>query len=255
MGKHGQLFALNCMTLFALAACDLKRSGRAKPAVVLVVALDASESTDVSRRCDEAVARIRPLVDDRRLRRLDILVLGTGDAATGGEPRAIVPWTTYVPARGLYETPQASERLRADWVASVGEACRAAIRPSKASPVYEIASRSLASIHAHCAELEHVGFACARKALAVHSDFRSTFGAFGRYLKALAKRPKRPPPPPSALDLADVTPQLCGFSNTDAGDGLPADIVLLAWQTALGPTVVIDPVCPVDRAPTPQAAR
>lgn len=112
------------IVLALLAGCDgLKRSGsgKTKPAGVLVSAVDVSGSTDISSRCGEAIAPIRALLDDRRLRRLDVLILGTGDDATGGEPRVIVPWTTYAPARNLYSTRANAERERLAWLADVGD--------------------------------------------------------------------------------------------------------------------------------------
>lgn len=250
MRKHAQqsITLILAATVLCLVACNVKRTGKAKAAAVLVVGLDTSGSTDIARRCGEVVAQVHALLDDRHLRRLDILILGTGDHATGGEPRVIVPWTTYVPNHNLYGTRVSAERERLGWLAAVERACRAAIRPSKASPVYEMVERSLASIAAHCGELEHAGFSCPRKVLSVASDLRSTYGAFGRYLKALAKRPKKPPPPPKPFDLAGVEAHVCGFSNTHAGDGLPADIVLQAWQTVFGKSVPIDPTCAVERA-------
>lgn len=254
--RDSRRFIIVASALFIVAACDgLKRSGKTKPAGVLVSAVDTSDSTDISKRCGEATAPIQTLLDDRRLRRLDVLILGTGDNATGGEPRVVVPWTTYLPARKLYGTRADAERERLAWLADVANMCRAAIRPSKASPVYEMVERSLASIVAHCTELDHAGFGCVRRMLSVSSDLRSTHGAFGRYLRALSKRPKKPPPAPQPFDVTGVETRVCGLSNTDAGDGISAEIVLQAWQTVLGRSIAIDPVCAVERDSSSEAQR
>lgn len=230
--------------LVAVASCSAiaPREGP-RPITVIVSVSDVSGSTDVQSRCAELAARLHPVVEDRRTRRLDVLALATGDGPAG-EPRVLVPWTTYVPTTGLYETPGAAVRHRTAWVAEVERTCRANLRPGGTSPVFEAVERGLQAITARCEEVTRMGFRCTRKVLAVQSDLRSTHGDFGAYLRGLAvKKPKKAPALPRRLAADGVELSFCGLSNTDAGDGLPAEAVLAGWSEVLGRRIVVDPTC------------
>jgi len=152
-------------------------------------------SGDVQARCAEVAARLRPVVEDPRTRRLDLVVFATGGAS--GEPTALVPWTAYAPASGLYESPERSARQRSEWLQGVERSCAAHLRPSRFSPVFEAVERALEAIEARCGERAKERFRCTRKLLAVQSDLRSTFGRFGAYLRTLAgsRRAKKARPP------------------------------------------------------------
>lgn len=208
---------------------------------------DVSGSGDISARCDEVSARLKLVLSNPRLRRLDALVLGTGGAT--GEPTVLVPWTTFVPTERLFESPDEDRRARTAWLGRVAATCRAAIRPSLASPVYEAADRALAAIASRCADLASSGIACARKLLAIESDLRSTWGGFGRYMRAIARH-RRTREHPKPLALGGVELYLCGLSNTDAKDGLSSETVMAAWTSVLGRRPEIDPTCAADPAPS-----
>jgi hypothetical protein len=236
--------ALLAAAVAAGACADLAPKGDGKPLAILVDVADVSGSGDIATRCAEVSARIRSIVDDPRTRNLDLLVLATGGAS--GEPSALVPWTTYQPFAGLYEAPEHSARHRAEWIAGVERTCAARLRPSNVSPVYEAVRRALEAIEARCADRAKERFRCARKMLAVQSDFRSTHGEFGAHLCGLAAkcRAKKALPDSLRLEPGDVELSFCGVSNTDAGDGLSAELVQKAWSDAFGRPLVINPVCP-----------
>jgi hypothetical protein len=227
----------------AVACSDLAPKGDGKPLSILVDVADVSGSGDIGTRCAEVSARVRSVVDDPRTRQLDLLVLSTGGAT--GEPGVLVPWTTYEPTAGLYEVPEHAARQRAEWLSGVERSCAARLRPSSVSPVYEAVRRALEAIEARCADRARQRYRCARKMLAVQSDLRSTHGQFGAYLCGLATRcrPEKAVPDALRIELGDVELSVCGFSNTDAGDGLPAEVVRRAWADVLGRPVVVDPVC------------
>lgn len=249
LGRAPLVTGAAAIVLFAATACSaLEPPSGPAPFTLIVNASDVSGSVDAKTRCPELSARLRPLVEDRRTRRLDVLALATGEGATG-EPRVLVPWTTYVPAAGLYETPGAAARHRAEWIAGVERVCRENLRPSGASPVYEVVERALQAIAARCDEAARERRRCERKILAVHSDLRSTHGAFGARLRALAAR--KPPKKDAKffrLPVDGIETSFCGVSNTSAGDGLPAEVVLAAWSEAIGRPLVFDPTCAVSPA-------
>lgn len=207
---------------WALSCSALEPQGGGRPLTVLVDVADVSGSGDITARCAEVAARVRPVIEDPHTRHLDLLALATG--STAGEPSVLVPWTTYAPAAGLYESPASTARQRAAWLLGVERTCVARLRPSDVSPVFEAMQRALEAIEARCGDRARERYRCARKLLAVQSDLRSTFGPFGAYLRSLARRRPKQAPAPAAprLTLGDVELSLCGFSNTDAGDGLPA---------------------------------
>ena len=232
------------LALLAVTACTaIEPRGGPRPLAVFVGVADVSGSASIENRCAELSARLRTVVEDRRTRRLDVLALATGEGMAG-EPRVLVPWTTYVPTTGLYETPGAAVRHRTAWVAEVERTCRANLRPGGTSPVFEAVERGLQAITARCEEVTRMGFRCTRKVLAVQSDLRSTHGDFGAYLRGLAvKKPKKAPALPRRLAADGVELSFCGLSNTDAGDGLPAEAVLAGWSEVLGRRIVVDPTC------------
>jgi hypothetical protein len=234
------------LAVLALSCSAVSPQGGGRPLTVLVDVADVSGSGDITTRCAEMAARIRPVIEDPHTRHLDLLALATGAAA--GEPSVLVPWTEYAPAAGLYESPESIARQRAAWLLGVERTCVARLRSSDVSPVFEAVQRALEAIEARCGERTRERYRCARKLLAVQSDLRSTSGPFGAYLRSLARRrPKQAPVPVAPrLTLGDVELSLCGFSNTDAGDGLPAEVVLAAWREALGRPVVADPTCATD---------
>lgn len=242
MGKHGLQLALTIAFALALFACRHGERAHRRAAVYVGLA-DISASTDVAQRCAELMATLRPLTDDTRLRRIDALLLATGDAATG-EPRVLVPWTVWSPSANLFETPDDAEKERRAWLAGVDRTCRAAIRVSDVSPVYEGVRAAKAAVAARCTDLGHQGFDCTRKALAVKSDLRSTYGAFGAYLRALAKPNKhKTAAAPPRLDLDGIETSWCGLSNTTIADGLSIEVVLRAWGGVLGAAPLVDPTC------------
>ena len=234
--------AATALLAAAVSCSALEPREGCRPLTAFVDVSDVSGSGDVAARCAELSARLRPLLEDRRTRRLDVLALATGEGGAG-EPRVLVPWTTYVPAAGLYETPGAAVKQRAEWIAAVERVCDANLRGTGASPVYEAVERGLQAIDARCEEAARERFGCARKLLAVQSDLRSTHGAMGAYLRGLARKPKKAPTPPRRLAADGVELSFCGLSNTDAGDGLPTEAVLAGWSEVLGQRIVVDPTC------------
>ncbi len=217
--------------------------GDGRPLTVLVDVADVSGSGDTKTRCAEVLARVRPAVEDPRTRRLDLLALATGGAS--GEPTVLVPWTSYAPAAGLYDSPESFARQRTEWLSGVERGCAARLRSSGVSPVYEAVERALEAIEARCGDRAKERYRCARKLLAVQSDLRSTYGKFGAYLRGLAAVVRRKKgtasPVPPHLPVGDAELSLCGLSNTDAGDGLPAEVVLAAWREVLGGPITVGP--------------
>lgn len=243
MGLHGISLSI-CITLALVLGCRPGSPSHGRPAGVLVGVADVSGSTDATTRCAELLASLTPLTTEVHLRRLDVLFLATGDDATG-EPRVLLPWTTWSPSAELFEAPDAADKQRRVWLAAAYRTCTANIRPSDVSPVYEGVRAARAAIDAHCHDLERAGFTCTRKALAVKSDLRSTYGPFGAYLRALAKPPKRGhlPEPPTRLNLDGIDASFCGTANTGIRDGLSVELVLKAWAAALGAAPIADPTC------------
>jgi len=241
------VLAAAVVAFFAASCSFLEPRGGLPPITVDLIVSDVSGSVDVQSRCAELAARVRPLVEDRRTRRLDLLALATGGAT--GEPDVLVPWTTYTPGTGLYESPGAAARHRADWVAGVERVCRENLRRQSISPVYEAVERALQAIDARCEEGAREHFRCERKVLTVQSDLRSTHGAFGQHLRALAAgKPPKKNSTSFRLPVDGIETSFCGVSNTSAGDGLPSEVVFAAWSEALGRPLVVDPTCAISPA-------
>lgn len=237
--------ALALAALATAAGCDKLRVGKRRGATVVVALVDPSTSTDAAARCGEALVAIRGAVEERRVRRVDVLVLATGNAASG-EPELLVPWTTYAPNGELYATPALKARGREEFLERVHSRCRAQLAPTDASPVYEGVARALASIAARCHELQPTKTPCERRVLFVASDLRSTHGTFGQYLRRKTGKKAKPVSAPSQLDTSDVELSVCGVSNTAGADGLSTESVLAAWREVLGDGVTFAPTCEVD---------
>lgn len=227
----------------ALAACSLPAADReGRPADVAVVVLDVSGSTDAAARCAELSARLRPIVRGRA-HRVDALALATGGAATG-QPRTLVGWTSYAAPSGFFEGGGDATGAQEAWLSRMRESCASAVRGEGASPVFEAVEAAAAAVASRCGSLAGQGFACSRRVVAVHSDLRSSFGPFGRYLKAHAKA-KGAALPPATPDLRGVELQLCGTANTNARGAAPPAL-LEAWGKALGRGLSADPTCERD---------
>lgn len=225
--------------------CELPKTGGARAATVVVVTLDASPSTDATSRCAELTARVSPILHSRT-RRVDLLVLGTGDRRSG-QPRVVVPWTTFVPDGAFLEGASEGDSKAASWLDGVRARCEATLVTTDSSPVFEAVEASASALHARCEALATERYACTRTVLAVHSDLRSNHGAFGRYLVAYVKAKHKKPSPPVALDLGDIELQVCGTVNTSER-GTENAAVLEAWKHALGRDIAADPTCQSDIA-------
>lgn len=232
-------------TVACAAGCKLPKTGGARAATVVAVALDASPSTDTTSRCAELAARVEPILHSRT-RRIDLLVLGTGDRRSG-QPRVVVPWTTFVPDGAFLEGATEGDRTAAAWLERVRARCETTLVTADSSPVFEAVEASISALQARCAALATERYACTRTVLAIHSDLRSNHGAFGRYLAAYTKAKHKKPSPPVTLDLGDVELQVCGTVNTSER-GAENAAVLEAWKQVLGRDFSADPTCQSDIA-------
>jgi len=238
--------AAHCAVIVAAACaagCELPKIGGDRAATVVAVMLDASLSTDTTTRCAELTARVSPILRSRA-RRVDLLVLGTGDRRSG-QPRVVVPWTSFVPDGAFLEGEDEGDRKAAAWLSGVRARCEASLAPADSSPVFEAVEASASALHARCEALATERYACTRTVLAVHSDLRSNHGAFGRYLVAYVKAKRKRPAPPVTLDLGDIELQVCGTVNSSSRSTESA-AVLEAWEQALGRDITADPTCQSD---------
>lgn len=228
-----------------VAGCELPKIGGGRAATVVAVVLDASPSTDPTSRCAELTARVSPILRSRA-RRVDLLVLGTGDRRSG-QPRVVVPWTTFVPDGAFLEGEDEGDRKAAAWLSGVRARCETTLLTADSSPVFETVEASASALRARCEALATERYACTRTVLAVHSDLRSNQGAFGRYLAAYLKAKHKKPSPSVKLDLGDIEMQVCGTANSSSR-GTENAAVLEAWEQALGRDITADPTCQSDVA-------
>lgn len=248
--QHGSVARKRLVAHCALAVtatvtlgCEIPKTGGNRAATVVAVALDASRSTDATDRCAELAARVSQILHSRA-RRIDIIVLATGDRRSG-QPRVVVPWTTFVPDGAFLEGESDGDRKAATWLESVRARCEATLVTADSSPVFEAAQASVSAIRARCEALAAERYACTRAVLAIHSDLRSNHGDFGRYLAAYVKAKGKKPSPPATLDLGGIELQVCGTVNT-SGRGTENAAVLEAWREALGRDITADPTCERD---------
>jgi hypothetical protein len=108
------------LVLLALVAGCLKLpalpEAKAKPVTAIVIGVDQSTPNASTRRCAEVTARAREVLGQPGLRRLDVLVLGSGGTASGSEPVTLVPWRSWLPDGPLYEHPDKADAAREEWI-------------------------------------------------------------------------------------------------------------------------------------------
>ena len=248
---------IRLVVLLAVALCcgcpptpDTRRS---KPLAIGALVLDVSGLDAPELRCDEAAARARDLIARAGPMPVDLLVLATGDAATGYEPQVLLPWTRFADDRATLYADQDGERRRAAWIEAVRKDCAARIRTRHVSPVFRALARALESIEARCAERERFGETCALKALAIHSDLvENVEPSIARHLKSAKDRS---PPTLPTLELGGVELAVCGRSEHHAVDASARERpVVEVWSAVLGRPLKIDAACPRLEAATTERA-
>ena len=229
-------------------AFALFATSQSRPVTATVEVADLSTSF-VEDPCGGVAAGVRHVLTLRGVRRLDVLVLGTGDAATALEPVVLVPWKRWESSGALFERPGRSQAAREAWVGSIDRVCRTAARKTTLSPIYTAVRRGAESLRAHCAELERRGERCDRQLMYVHSDMREN--ANEKISRRLAAGTVRAPP----VDLpriaaSDLELHICGVSQTHAGRGdtvVTPDALSVVWSEVLGsPNLQFEAACPVD---------
>jgi hypothetical protein len=137
---------------------------------VLVVAVDSSPSSRAGDRCAEVQARVEAAISDPAAAALDVLVLASGDDL---EPATVIPWEHFSPAERLYGDLDAEELERDTVINRFGARCRARLRASARSPIFQLVKRGTEALQARCAEIEKAGGRCAPTSiLALQSDLR-----------------------------------------------------------------------------------
>jgi len=249
---HARL--VSASVLLPMTACLNLPRPQPKQVTVVAVVLDLSPSASGSpnQRCDELAARARQAIADPHVRRVDLLALGTGDAASAMEPLVLVPWSRFEVSSALYEKRGRADAARGAWVSSVAARCRTAARLANGSAIYTSTKRALDSIRAHCAEVEGRREVCNGRLLYVHSDLRENVEpkitrrlgmSIARQAPASKDLPK--------LDVSDVAVTVCGVSET-RGDhdkcAASPERVTRVWSEVFTPTAPgFDAACPVDR--------
>jgi hypothetical protein len=220
-------------------------------AATIVVDLSSSSTGDP---CDIAAARVHETLFTRGTKRLDVLVLGTGDARTASEPVVLVMWARFEPTPGLFEQPGAADAARARWVEELHSRCRLGVNTPAGSPIFAALRRAVASLAAHCRELDARREHCKAQLLHLASDLRENGdrAIFQHLIAASAGRTARVALP--HLDLGAVRiASVCGVSMTRVAPGEPhitADALVTVWSAVLGEALPpLDAGCPSRRAP------
>ena len=248
--QRSAIAAVVVIGMIASGCLDLPKP-EPTPITVLAVALDQSTPEATSRRCAELSARLRTTLRRPGVKRLDLLVLGTGDEATAFEPIAVVPWMSWSPDAGIFEHPEKAETAREEWIAAVRTACETSIHMA--------VWRAAASVRSRCAELESRGAQCSAMLLAAHSDLRENVEVHLRPLlddlsRELEGKKRRrgalsaiPP-----IDTAGMEVKVCGISDTGLGRGerfIQPAVIIDVWKDVLGVDAsAFDAACPTDGA-------
>lgn len=211
------------------------------------VVLDSTTSTNIEDRCYELGARVRGYLE--RSKRLELAVFATGDAKTGFEPAAIVPWMRFEPQAKLFERPGAVKEMRDAWLGGIVETCQRTIKASTASSIYRPLHRAVESLRARCAELASQGERC-KKSLGIHSDLRENVnraiacrlcgkGSTGRKKNRCSQQPL------PVLKTEGIQIGICGVSNTRGAAVTPPETIGKVWGEVLGKKeLLLNASCP-----------
>ena len=223
---------------------------------VAVVVLDASGSTSGRDHCLELVARAEVLVSGRS-RRIELLGLATGGAASDYEPVSVGGWTSHRSAHVLFEGSEAPDSAKQELIKQVYRKCHVGWRHAELSAVYRAVGRASEALAARCVEHEREGRTCRRRQLFIHSDLRENIYVplsvelRGRSARSRRRRPKADEIVPLKLDSIELS--VCGVSETFGRDGREFDLqtVRTAWQKVFGATMpsAFAPSCPVGIRP------
>lgn len=229
------------LAMYLLAGCKLPPAAPAETQV-LVAVLDSSRSARAGDRCNEVEARLGATLSKQSAESIDVLVLGTGDDL---EPTVIVPWRHFSPAERMYGDPAGEARERAVFTAELAARCRATLKASRRSPIFQAAKRGVEAVRAHCVELERDGGRCAAgPILAIHTDLHETEDP--RLSQGLhkAKSGAAITPLPK-INLSGIDVRVCGYAEY-AGRTTGGDVVAV-WREVLDDRATFDPVCQVEQ--------
>jgi len=251
-----------------ITACFKLPAPQPRLVTTLVVVLDQSTPKAEARRCGELSARLDEILGRPGVKRLHVLVLGTGDQSTGFEPDTVVPWTKWSPDGALFEHPDRAVAVRREWLASVRSTCEKTIRARRVSPIFTATDRAVASLNGHCSEIGRQRSDCQDRLLALHSDLRENAQVQTREaLRELSRRlfdpngDRLPPPPVPRIDTKGIDVRVCGIADTSVGQGerlVQPSVVIEVWKWVLGVgESAFDSSCPTsepvgDRAPEPR---
>ncbi len=228
------------LTLLGLGTMGCRPSETTQGVDLAVVVLDQSASTRALRRCSELSARMRMLVPRVGEPTKQLLVLGTGGAASAGEPRTLVGWLSLGQSAALFEHPSGRSTTVQETLGGVVDACRSNSTVSPTSPILLAVRRGLEALNAQCVEAG-VALRQCRRRLFLHSDLRESDTAW------LAGRKGARQPEP--LNSEGVEIIVCGISETsDRSTARRSN--LKRWRHVLGEGAPLHfaPTCPVAEA-------
>lgn len=224
------------MSLVALACTPQAGAPPSFPSAVIL--LDQSTSAgEAQARCAEAAARIDALM--RSDRPFEVVILGTGNAATGSEPVTLMArrrW--YGPSRSAFKKPDAKRVERLRWVNEAMHECIQNFRPSQSSPVFRGVERSLESLRARA--IEHRS---AKKQveliLFVHGDMSE--GVHPALIAHAQKKTKRRLPNLPELDVRGIQLRIC--TGKHLNDKVDQRVIHGVWRKVFGEDIPFDVIC------------
>lgn len=239
------IVALFAAMLGCAPACGIELPASTPPSAnVAVTVADLSGSTDIADRCAEVAAVVRDELQRAGDERVDLLVLGTGSDRAGGEPVALVPWTSRVRERRSFERPNAGAVADAEFVEKVGETCNGTMpSPSATSPIVRAIERAVGSIRAREQVLRADGYIVRRRSLVIMSDLHADDATV--QCRLAGKSRKRICPPLPKLDPTGVDVFVCGVGNHRGRETVDATAQRDVWREILGkPDLELDATCP-----------
>lgn len=251
----------------ALIACARLPAPSLDKVAVAAVVLDLSTSTDASTRCDELRARVQSYLELPDTERFDVVVFGTSDESTDGQPVVLIPWKRYQPEHRLYGKRQHHEQRRDIWLNEMRSQCQTGLRLPERSPIYAGIATAVDSVAAHCTELQQHRLECGLRLLAIHADMAENsvpaLTARLEEVQRLQGRGRKITKRPAALPRIDLSSftgiTVCGVANhlAQAQAGYSTATLHHVWEEVLGEKLPpFDGACPrTDAHPKTIAAK